>query len=355
MKEVSGFWDSIEPTPGNAGDERAYDAQDVAVPFAYLVTDGVQTSTDGTGLQVIPVNNIARTTRVKPGFAWINGHWYKLFDDGTGDETANTMQHEAPLSGRQRYDRIVLRYNGNQTLDGRYITLAIKKGTEVTANPQRPELTRENGINGIYELSLASVLITSTQTYVVESNITDERGTTSLCGYAEFAPEPNLQPKVNELSTKIDALYAGAEANAQTKSDEFGQELLRILEQTTVDGVTASMIDATAPTGQSSWTTVQKYLDGLHAKAGLSLSLTIPTTGWSVSRPYTATISAVGVTSDMLMAFVPQWSVTESTRQNERRAWDCVTMMQTGTNQIIVTCDNAKPQQTIKFIAKEVI
>lgn|GEM_PF-931297 len=236
IQEKSGFWDSIDPTPGSAGDERVYVASDITIPFEHLVTNGVQEG--GTKLKVSP-GSYDYSTQIAPGLAWIKGRWYLLADDGTGGAAVRTLLHDAPIQ-YNRIDRVVLRYDANYTLSGRKIAAAVVKGTEA-ASPSAPALTRTEEV---YEISLARVLIKPGQPAILVGDITDERFDGGVCGVAEFAPQPDLQPRIDEiiadLQEYIDAIIASG-------------------------GLAASQVNTTAPSGQAAWTTAQLYLAGLKA------------------------------------------------------------------------------------------
>ena len=204
IQEKSGFWDSIDPTPGNSGDERTYNASEITIPFEHLVTNGVQTG--GAFLQVTP-GSYDYSSQVAPGMAWIRGRWYLLQDDGTGGATKRILLHDAPIQ-YNRIDRIVLRYDANYTLSGRKIVAAVLKGEEA-ASPTAPALTRNDEI---YELSLARVLIKPGQPTVLAADIADERFDSALCGIAEFAPQPNLQPYIDQFQQYLNDLFGDIEA-----------------------------------------------------------------------------------------------------------------------------------------------
>ena len=75
---------------------------------------------------------------------------------------------------------------------------------------------------------------------------------------------------------------------------------------------------------------------------------TIPTTGWSVSAPYTQTISVTGMlATDTNFPVSPVYSSTLATRQAQQEAWGKVSMIEAGADSITVTCDEEVPTETI--------
>lgn len=276
IQEKSGFWDSIDATPGNSGDERAYTAAEMTIPFEHLVTNGVQSG--GTALQVSP-GSYDYSTQIAPGMAWIKGRWYLLADDGTGGAAVRVLLHDAP-SQYPRIDRVVLRYNANYTLPGRKIAAAIVKGTE-SASPVAPALTRTGEI---YELCLAQVTLHPGQPHILTGDIADTRFDGSLCGVAEFAPQPDLQPRIDEIITDLQEYIDSVLASG---------------------GLPASQVSATPPSGQATWTTAQLYLTGLKALVdGLQTSKAAATDVTALQN-----INTVRVTAGT----APSYAVTDAT------------------------------------------
>lgn len=282
IQEKSGFWDSIDPTPGNSGDERTYNAGEMAIPFEYLVTNGVQTG--GEFLKVSP-GGYDYSTQVAPGMAWIRGRWYLLRDDGTGGAAQRILLHDAPIQ-YNRIDRIVLRYDANYTLSGRKIVVAVLKGAEA-ASPGAPALTRNDEI---YELSLARVLIKPGQPIVLAGDITDERFDSGLCGIAEFAPQPDLQPRIDEIIENLQEYINTVLASG---------------------GLPSNLVSTPAPEGQADWSNVRAYLEGLKVLVdGLQSSKAAVRVNesriqidppWSGSAPtITKNIAITGMTSAMV-------------------------------------------------------
>lgn len=144
--------------------DRAYMAEDIARYFASFI---------GTGIYANPVSNLQvksnsyMTISVLDGRAWINGYFY---------ENTSTLDLTIEMADAlyNRIDRVVCRLD----LTAREITIALKKGTP-SASPIAPILTR-NG--DIYELALADIEVTKGSTVITNSNITDLRMNTSLCG-----------------------------------------------------------------------------------------------------------------------------------------------------------------------------
>lgn len=156
-----GFFNSVNH-------DRVYDADDISNYFLKLISNGVF-ATPADSMQVQATTGM--TVSVTAGWGFINCKWIN-----------NTASYMLTLDAADvvlnRIDRIVLRLNANEEL--RNMEIAIKKGT-LSSNPVAPTLTREVG--GVWELSLASILIGAGSTEITQSAITDERGNTDLCGW----------------------------------------------------------------------------------------------------------------------------------------------------------------------------
>ena len=135
--------------------------------FAKLVSNGVLAD-PGDCFQVLASDGLNLT--VRPGFGLIQGAF--AYDDSA--ETYTLAQAPTQYA---RIDRIVLRAN----YADRLCEIVVKTG-EVAATPVAPELLQPAS-GDYYELSLATVYISANATAVTQSNITDTRGDSSVCGY----------------------------------------------------------------------------------------------------------------------------------------------------------------------------
>ena len=145
--------------------DRVYKAEDFARYFSSFIGNGVYASPIS-NLQVLSVDN-DMNIRVQPGRAWINGYFYE-----NTDELIFTV---GPADGvLHRIDRVVVRWD----LVNREIITAIKRGTPGSV-PTAPTLERTDEI---YELALADIRINAGAIRINQSDITDQRYVTNLCG-----------------------------------------------------------------------------------------------------------------------------------------------------------------------------
>lgn len=155
--EKSSFFNSV------SGDRR-YKAEDWASYFASFIGNGVF-PVPSTGLQVVAGTGMKIT--VKAGKAWINGYFYS----NTSDLSLTLATADGVLN---RIDRIVVQWN----LTNRNISVQVKHSS-YSASPAAPAVQRDADI---YELALADVYVGAGVTAITQSNITDRRYNTSLCG-----------------------------------------------------------------------------------------------------------------------------------------------------------------------------
>ena len=164
----SGFFNSV------SGDRR-YLAGNFAEYFSTFIGNGVFPN-PSSGLQVI--SNGGLNLSVKAGKGWING--YYLFNDSDYELTLDGS--DSVLS---RIDRVIMRLS----LNSREIEIRVKKGT-YSGSPIAQPLTRDSDF---YELALADINVNSGILGFSQSNITDQRMNSALCGI--------VQGTVNQVDT----------------------------------------------------------------------------------------------------------------------------------------------------------
>lgn len=167
MAQTSGFFNAF--LKGGVYD-RTYDANDYCDNLATIIKSGVVRSVND-DLKVSAHSGM--TISVGYGRAWINGHWY--FNDSayTGLTIAT-----APSNNTTRIDRVVLRLDTNTAV--RSVELAVKTGL-AAQSPVAPALTRSGGI---YEIALADIRVEQGVVSITDSNITDQRANSAVCGWA---------------------------------------------------------------------------------------------------------------------------------------------------------------------------
>lgn len=178
--EKSSFFNSVSH-------DRTYRAEDWAEYFASFIGNGVF-PVPSTGLQVVVDNGM--NLLLKAGKAWINGYFY----NNTSDLTITIGTADGQLN---RIDRIVVRWD----LTNRIISAEVKSSA-YSASPTAPALQRDADI---YELALADVYVGAGVTTITQSNITDQRLNTSLCGVVAAVVD---QIDTEAFNTQLQAWFA---------------------------------------------------------------------------------------------------------------------------------------------------
>ena len=178
--EKSSFFNSVSH-------DRTYKAEDWAEYFASFIGNGVF-PVPSTGLQVVIDNGM--NLSLKAGKAWINGYFY----NNTSDLTITIGTADGQLN---RIDRIVVRWD----LTNRIISAEVKSST-YSASPTAPALQRDADI---FELALADVYVGAGVTAITQSNITDQRLNTSLCGVVAAVVE---QIDTEAFNAQLQAWFA---------------------------------------------------------------------------------------------------------------------------------------------------
>lgn len=151
--------------PFNSVDgDRVYKAEDFRNYFAQFIGNGVFYA-NANALKV--VENGGMQVAVNAGAGWVAGAGYI-------NDSALTLTLANADGALNRIDRVVLRCSYTE----RSIYVAVLQGA-YSAQPAAPDLTRSADK---YELALADVYVAAGATSITQSNITDQRLNTTLCG-----------------------------------------------------------------------------------------------------------------------------------------------------------------------------
>ena len=178
--EKSSFFNSVNH-------DRVYRAEEWAEYFASFIGNGIF-PVPANGLQVVTGSGLIVT--VKTGKAWINGYFYF----NTGDLNVVLGTADGVLN---RIDRIVLRWD----LTERNIAVKVKP-SPASATPVAPVLQRDADA---YEIALADVYIRAGSTAVLQSDITDQRFNSALCGIVTGTVE---QIDASVITAQFDNFFA---------------------------------------------------------------------------------------------------------------------------------------------------
>ena len=106
--------------------------------------------------------------------------------------------------------------------------------------------------------------------------------------------------------------------------------------------------------GGTGATTASEALSNLGGASTETYSATLTTTWAGSSAPYTQTVTVTGITNTDTPIVDVVLSSTTSTALNQLEAWGCVSKIETGTDNITVTCLEDKPTTAIPIQLKVV-
>lgn len=260
--------------------DREYTSGDFASYLDKIVGNGVF-SNPSTNLQVMASSGM--DIIVKEGQAFIDGH--KLVLDA---DMSFTLDNSDVLL--DRIDRIVVYLD----MVNRTMGIRVKKGTP-DSPAQVPELTRTATVK---EYCLANVRIVAQATAISQTNITDTRANTQICGFVSTLIE---QVDTATLYAQYQTAYQQFYESTQNQLEEFMQTLTEELGVTTYIKQFRKNISAQNPSSitldmtnytYSSSDVIQVYINGLLGVVGEDYSI-------SVSGGV-ATVTLIGLTSTTL-------------------------------------------------------
>lgn len=149
----------------SANGDRAYGPADWMQFYANIFSTGIVPNTGlpgYTGFQVVQTDTPSLNINVGPGIAIIKG--------GQIMNTApKSFQVPAPLTSQARTDSLVIQWN-NSSRSGDVIYKT--NSTQVTQTAD------------VYELQIATIIVPANASSIAQSNITDTRADTKVCGYS---------------------------------------------------------------------------------------------------------------------------------------------------------------------------
>lgn len=163
MAITYGFFNALQQGDGTY--DRVYNSDQISNMFEGLISDGVYESV---GNALIVKAKSGLTVQVGTGRMIISGKWLK--NDATVDITLTSAHLTL-----NRWSAIVCRLDATN----RVMTLVEKAGTPAT-NPTKPTMTNSSTIK---EKCLAYVYVKAGAISVSQSDITDSRADTSICGW----------------------------------------------------------------------------------------------------------------------------------------------------------------------------
>ncbi len=191
MKENYSFFNSKEH-------DRVYNAKDWADYFFPLFRTGVFNG----HLQV--VENEGMSVKVNPGYAWIDGYKYHLWNEGTWDL-------EIASGNMNRMDSIVVRLDHTN----KWVRIFCRTGSYYagTPVPPAPEIS-----STIHEIVIAHVLVKAGTTRITQSMIKDTRMDKTICGWVCGAVE---QIDFSQITAQFDSFFSDYRENILNAFNEY--------------------------------------------------------------------------------------------------------------------------------------
>lgn len=184
----SGFFNAVN------GD-RTYNADDFNEFFNGILSDNGVYKKYGDGLQVVAGSGMS--VNISTGRARIQKHFVNV-------PSVENVTLQASSMTLNRYDAIVLRYDQQ----GRTITATVVTGTPASS-PVKPAITRNANT---YDICLAYVYVPANSSSVSNSNITDTREDTAVCGYCKLQID-TVNAGIREYTNVVSISTATATVN----------------------------------------------------------------------------------------------------------------------------------------------
>lgn len=200
MAITYGFWNALKQSDGTY--DRVYNSDQISEMFEGLLSDGVFESV---GDALIVKEKSGLTVEIGTGRAWIGDRWMK------NDAKLDITLAAAHLT-LNRWSAIVIKAD----YSNRVITIEEKAGTPATS-PTKPTMTYNDSIK---EKCLAYVYVGKGITSITQTNITDCRADTSICGWVTGVIK---QVDTSQLFLQYQTAYEQQLANMQAWQAE--QEL----------------------------------------------------------------------------------------------------------------------------------
>lgn len=180
--------------------------------------------------------------------------------------------------------------------------------------------------------------------------------TTGVLSNLSTTNKSSLVDAVNEIktnaTTNTSSINSLATRVTTTESDIDSLETRVATTENDIDSLETRVTPITK--GGTGATTSSEALANLGGASTETYTATISTSWTGSSAPYTQTITVTGITSTDAPIVDVVLSSTTSTALNQLEAWNCVSKIITGTNQITVTCLEDKPTTAIPIQLKVV-
>lgn len=312
IKVNCGFFDSIN-------DDRLYSAEEMNRPYRRLVSNGVFAKQNGQtadDLQVL--SNDGMNIIVKQGDGIFADKWFNNPNDKV--ITIDTNTDIVP-----RIDSIIVQVSF--LTDERAGYIMYKKGIPAS-EPQPPTLNINESVK---EYRLANIYVDVNTNNILQSNITDLRGSSECPWITGLIEQVDTSQLFLQYQKAYEDFYNNIESEFQdyyNETTEGFQEWFESLQDTLSGDVAGNLLN----------------LINTKADKKKLYNATIDTTAWTGEQaPYTKTVAVQGIESTDIVNMYPIWSDTLETREQEKEEYNKISLINSATNAIQLTCDDEVP------------
>lgn len=269
MSITYGYFNSVN------GDRR-YSADQMSQYFKGLISNGVFANLGGA--MAVVADGQTMTANVSTGRAVIDCKWIE--NDAAYPVTITQSHATLP-----RYTAVVVQLDETERL----IRITTKDGTPAS-EPEEPEIDSET------ELCLAMILVPAGSSMIIQSRITDKRGTSLCLWVTGLITQLDSNQLFLQWQEQFDLWFAGLVEDLNVNT-----YVRRFQKQTELDDTNEIPLDMTGYTYEAT-DIINVYINGLFGIAGTDF--TLDTSGTTPTITTTATASGTVVVIDVMKSVI---------------------------------------------------
>lgn len=269
MSITYGYFNSVN------GDRR-YNADQMSQYFKGLISNGVFANLGGS--MAVVADGQTMTVNVSTGRAVIDCKWIE--NDAAYPVTITQSHATLP-----RYTAVVVQLDAAERL----IRITTKDGTPA-ATPTEPEIDSET------ELCLAMILVPAGSSMIIQSRVTDKRGTSLCLWVTGLITQLDSNQLFLQWQEQFDLWFAGLVEDLNVNT-----YVRRFQKQTELDDTNEIPLDMTGYTYEAT-DIINVYINGLFGIAGTDF--TLDTSGETPTITTTATASGTVVVIDVMKSVI---------------------------------------------------
>lgn len=269
MSITYGYFNSVN------GDRR-YNADQMSQYFKGLISNGVFANLGGS--MAVVADGQTMTVNVSTGRAVIDCKWIE--NDAAYPVTITQSHATLP-----RYTAVIVQLDETERL----IRITTKDGTPAS-EPEEPEIDSET------ELCLAMILVPAGSSMIIQSRVTDKRGTSLCLWVTGLITQLDSNQLFLQWQEQFDLWFAGLVEDLNVNT-----YVRRFQKQTELDDTNEIPLDMTGYTYEAT-DIINVYINGLFGIAGTDF--TLDTSGETPTITTTATASGTVVVIDVMKSII---------------------------------------------------